>query len=171
MNLDHDFVQVSKSSEDQKKRSSPKMEHFFPEFKWTPSLGCTLESNYWGGAEVDHTQTIGGGYSQSIVGDISSPSPSGFGTPAFNFNSSNQFLVSFDVKSLFTNVPLSQTIDIIANYIFFSDSNDHPPIAKEVFVKLKHHDTECMFLFQDELYKHTNTIPILVWDPHSVAPA
>ena len=30
MNLDHDFVQVSKLSEDQKtKRSSPKMEHFF----------------------------------------------------------------------------------------------------------------------------------------------
>ena len=30
MNLDHDFVQVSKLSEDPKKRSSPKMEHFFP---------------------------------------------------------------------------------------------------------------------------------------------
>ena len=29
MNLDHDFVQVSKLSEDPKKRSSPKMEHFF----------------------------------------------------------------------------------------------------------------------------------------------
>ena len=53
-----------------KKRSSPKMEHFFPqiqvktkkkkvftkngklfspEFKWTPTLRCTPESNYWGG--------------------------------------------------------------------------------------------------------------------------
>ena len=30
MNVDHDFFQVSKLSEDQKKRSSPKMEHFFP---------------------------------------------------------------------------------------------------------------------------------------------
>ena len=29
MNLDHDFLQVSKLSEDQKKRSSPKMNHFF----------------------------------------------------------------------------------------------------------------------------------------------
>ena len=29
MNLDHDFFQVSKLSEDQKKRSSPKMKHFF----------------------------------------------------------------------------------------------------------------------------------------------
>ena len=33
MNLDHDFVQVSKLSEDQKKRFSPKMEHFFPQIK------------------------------------------------------------------------------------------------------------------------------------------
>ena len=30
MNLDQDFFQVSKLSEDQKKRSSPEMEHFFP---------------------------------------------------------------------------------------------------------------------------------------------
>ena len=29
MNLDHDFFQLSKLSEDQKIRSSPKMEHFF----------------------------------------------------------------------------------------------------------------------------------------------
>ena len=52
------------SGEDQKKRSSPKMEHFFsPEFKWTPTLKCTPESNYLGGdADVDHTQTIGGIY-------------------------------------------------------------------------------------------------------------
>ena len=30
MNLDHDFVQVSKLSEDPPKKSSPTMEHFFP---------------------------------------------------------------------------------------------------------------------------------------------
>ena len=73
MNLDHDFVQVSKLSEDQnKKRSSPKMEQFFPqiqvktrkkgftnnetlffpEFKWTPTLRYTPESNYWGGMQM-----------------------------------------------------------------------------------------------------------------------
>ena len=47
----------------------------------------------------------------------------------FNFNSFNQFLVSFDVKSLFSKVRLSQTIDITANYIFSYDRNDHPPIT------------------------------------------
>ena len=82
MNLDHDFVQVSKLSEDQKKeRSSPKIEHFFPEFKWTPALRCTPESNYWGGdADVDHTQTIGG-IQSNYLGGIYPPSPPGFGTP------------------------------------------------------------------------------------------
>ena len=55
-----------------------------------------------------------------------------------NFNSSNQFLVSFNVKSLFTKIPLSLTIDIIANYIFSPDRDDHPSITKEVFVKLMH---------------------------------
>ena len=30
MNLEQDFIQVSKLSKNQKKRSSPEMEHFFP---------------------------------------------------------------------------------------------------------------------------------------------
>ena len=34
------------------------MSIFFPKFKWTPTLRCTPESNYWGDAYVDHTQTI-----------------------------------------------------------------------------------------------------------------
>ena len=80
MNLDHDFVQVSKLSEDQKKgllqnwnafipqiqvktkkkrRSSPKMEHFF-----TPNSSGHLRS------DAHQRQIIGG--------DISPP---GFGTP------------------------------------------------------------------------------------------
>ena len=86
MNDDHDFFQVSKLSEDQKKRSSPKMEHFFPriqvktkkkgfhqigtlffpEFKWRPSLRRKPESNYRGDTVIDHTQIIGGVISQPI---------------------------------------------------------------------------------------------------------
>ena len=72
MNLNHDFVQVSKLSEDPqqkvftkngtlfpqiqmkaKKKSPPKMEHFFFfKFKWTTTLRCTPESNYWGGTQM-----------------------------------------------------------------------------------------------------------------------
>ena len=89
MNLDHDFFQVSKLSEDQKKnglhqtwnkvktkkkRFSPQMEHFF-----SPNLSRDLRSDahqsqiIGGDADEDHTQIIGG--------DISSP---GFGTPVKN---------------------------------------------------------------------------------------
>ena len=77
MNLDHDFVQVSKSSEDQKKGLFKKWNTFFPKFKWTPTLRCTPESNYRGDAYVDHTQTIRGD-TVKLLGDIS---PFGFGTP------------------------------------------------------------------------------------------
>ena len=43
---------------------------------------CRLYSNYWGDADADYTQIIGGGYSQ-IIGRIYlpiPPPPSGFGT-------------------------------------------------------------------------------------------
>ena len=50
-----------------KERYSPKMEHFFQ------IIG--------GDADVDHTQTIGRGYSQIIWGICPPP---GFGTPVLN---------------------------------------------------------------------------------------
>ena len=83
MNLDHDFVQVSKLSEDQKKRSSPKMEHFF-----SPSSSGHLRSDAHQSqiigrdADVYHTQTIGGDTAK-LLGDISPPP--GFGIPAKQF--------------------------------------------------------------------------------------
>ena len=40
------------------------MEHSFSlkveQFKWRPALRRRPESNYWGDADVDHTQIIGG---------------------------------------------------------------------------------------------------------------
>ena len=58
MNLDHHFFQVSKLSEEQNKRSSPKMEHFFPpnsgedqkkglHQKWNQAR-CQKYANGWG---------------------------------------------------------------------------------------------------------------------------
>ena len=73
MNLDHDFVQVSKLSEDQKKRSSPKMEHCFP-----PNSSGDLRSDAHRSqiigrdADEDHTQIIGG-IQSNYWGDISPP--------------------------------------------------------------------------------------------------
>ena len=77
MNLDHNFVKVSKLSEDQKrKRSSPKLERFF-----SPDLSGHLRSDAhqsqiigWD-ADVDHTETIGGEIQPNYWGDISPPLP------------------------------------------------------------------------------------------------
>ena len=85
MNLDHDFVQVSKLSEDKKKEVFTKSGTiFFPELKWTPTLRCTPESNYWGEADVDHTQAIGGDTAK-LLGEVYPPIPLGFGTTAQTF--------------------------------------------------------------------------------------
>ena len=95
MNLNHDFVQVWKFSEDQKKnanrtlflpefrgrpkkkRSSARIEHFFPNlrsdvhtFKLLGGCRCGPFSNYWGG------------YSQ-IIGRIYPPILPGFRHPWF----------------------------------------------------------------------------------------
>ena len=56
----------------------------------------------------------------------------------FQFKADHK-LVSFDVQSLFTNVPLNETINIIADYIYSKDNQikDNPlSMKKEVFIKL-----------------------------------
>ena len=81
MNLEHDFFQMSKLREDQKKSCSPKMEHFFPRIqvktinkRSSPKMEhffsriqmetCAQMQNtvklLGGDADVDHTQIIGG---------------------------------------------------------------------------------------------------------------
>ena len=98
MNLDHDFFQVSKSSEDQKKvftkhgtgKDQKKKVFttngrlFFPEFKFfSPNSSRGLRSDahqsqiIGGDADEDHTQIIGGIYPPI-------PPPTGFGTPVKN---------------------------------------------------------------------------------------
>ena len=80
MNLDHDFFQVGKSSEDQKKRSSPKMEHLF-----SPNSSGDLRTDahrsqiFGGDADEDYTQIIGGD-TVKLLGGIYPPSP-GFRHP------------------------------------------------------------------------------------------
>ena len=102
INPDHDFFQVSKLHEDQKKKPSPKLEHFFPqiqvktkkkvftknailffpEFKWIPTVKCTPASNYRGDADVHHTQTIGED-TVKLLGGYIPPIPPGFRHPWF----------------------------------------------------------------------------------------
>ena len=81
-------------------------------------------------------------------------------------------LVSFDVKSLFTNAPLEKTIDIIANTIYADDTNILPiPISKEVFKKLMIMATQGIFMYNDKLYKQvdgvTMVLQLLIFSSHT----
>ena len=64
-------------------------------------------------------------------------------------------LVSFDVQSLFTNVPLDKTINIIADYIYSKDNQikNYPPSMKKVFIKLLRLANQEIFLYKDKLYQ------------------
>ena len=42
-----------------------------------------------------------------------------------NFNSDNLIMASFDIKSLFTNMPLDETIDIIVTKLFSNSTHFH----------------------------------------------
>ena len=67
---------------------------------------------------------------------------------------SRLFMVSFDVQSLFTNVPLTETIDIIINRLFPSDTSLFHSFDKHNFRKLLElavADTH--FIFNGNVYK------------------
>ena len=53
----------------------------------------------------------------------------------FQFSSSDHS-ASFDVSSLYTNVPLDETIDLIAKKVYLVSSKNTPPFPFKVFTKL-----------------------------------
>ena len=65
-----------------------------------------------------------------------------------NANLSKKFLVSYDVTSLFTNIPLQETIDIAINLIF--NHNPNLNIAKKKLFLLDTSQTH--FLFHSKFY-------------------
>ena len=66
--------------------------------------------------------------------------------------------MSFDVISLFTNVPLAETIKLIASYLYAKDNPSCPPFNKDSFVKLMFKATQELFLCKDELYQKINDV-------------
>ena len=73
----------------------------------------------------------------------------------FQFKADHK-LVSFDVQSLFTNVPLDETINIIADYIYSKDNqikDNLPSMKKEVFIKLLRLANQGIILSKNKLYQ------------------
>ena len=65
-------------------------------------------------------------------------------------------LISFDVVSLFTNVPLAQTIDKIADHIYELDSR--PTFDKKTFKKLMHMATSGIFMYRERYYQQIDGV-------------
>jgi hypothetical protein len=62
------------------------------------------------------------------------------------------YCVSFDVVSLFTNIPLEDTITTIANVLYSDDAVMRPPMPKVSFIALLRCATGGIFSHRDQLY-------------------
>jgi len=65
-------------------------------------------------------------------------------------------MVSLDVVSLFTNVPLSETIELIINHLYADDNLNAVPFDKTVFRKLMYMLTQGLFMYKNKLYKQVD---------------
>ena len=64
-----------------------------------------------------------------------------------------QFLVSFDIVSLFTNIPLDETVSICADFLYRGPSTIALPFPEEVFIELMEIATKSVsFSFNEILY-------------------
>lgn len=69
-------------------------------------------------------------------------------------------MARFDIKSLFTNVPLYETINIITNKLFSNPTQFHT-FSHDQFTKLLNFSVKnCHFIFNNSLYEQTDGIAI-----------
>ena len=72
-----------------------------------------------------------------------------------NIENETSFMCSFDISSIFTNVPLSETIKICADR---SELNS-PPFPEEVFIELMETATRSVeFSFNNEMYQEKDGV-------------
>ena len=75
-----------------------------------------------------------------------------------NKNYEHCTLASFDIKSLFTNIPLKETIDICINNIFRNTEKVHNFNKSQLHKFLTLAATECYFIFNEDVYKQTDGV-------------
>ena len=62
-------------------------------------------------------------------------------------------MVSFEVVSLFTNVPLAETIELVIERLHENNNSSAIPFEKRVFRQLMFMATQGLFMYNDKLYK------------------
>ena len=76
----------------------------------------------------------------------------------FTFSPSSAFLCSFDISSLFTNVPLAETIEICADALYNDDSMA-PSFPRNIFVELMQLATSSVeFSFNNNMHRQTDGV-------------
>ena len=70
----------------------------------------------------------------------------------------DETLVSFDVSSLFTNVPLMETIDIVIDRVYREDAVITPPFRKVFFKKMLIMCSQGLFMYNDEWYEQVDGV-------------
>ena len=67
-------------------------------------------------------------------------------------------MVSFDAVSLFANVPLAETIELIIDRLYDDDNRNAVPVNKNVFRKLMFMATQGLLMYDNKLYKQVDGV-------------
>ena len=71
----------------------------------------------------------------------------------------SQFMVSFDITSLFTNIPFDEVISICADFVYRCPLKSVPSFPESVFVELMELATKSVsFCFNDTMYRQVDRI-------------
>ena len=95
--------------------------------------------------------------SPCINKDYSADDTFTFDTGKRKVSANNKFMVSYDVTSIFTNIPLNETINIVVEAIL--ESNSNIKITKPELAKLfKFATSETHFLFDNKCYEQIDGV-------------
>ena len=72
----------------------------------------------------------------------------------------NYVMASFDVKSLYTNVPVRETCEIVLNKLFPHNDSVHEGFNKSLFEKVLNNCIENFFLFNNQAYEQVDGLPM-----------
>ena len=68
-------------------------------------------------------------------------------------------MISFDIQSIFTNIPVDETIEIICNKLYFTDPKLKSFISAHFFRQLLNFATKFThFLFNEKYYDHCDGV-------------